>query len=165
MISFLIWPRTHFATSKPHPRSSSSLYSCMSAFRSHFAMSRNCFTSAGSIFATKVSALGSIGSAHTSLTRSGSGGPKRCAGARNGSGTWMRSSSAEGRRSQHSRRAPLSLARCRPRRRSSGILCHEEAGQVCRAETPEESNEAIRKSTCRRDGQMPFLSCGNEGYR
>ena len=55
-------------------------------------------TSVASISATKASVSGSIGSVLTSLTRSRNGGPKPCGGARHGSGTWTRSSSAEGRR-------------------------------------------------------------------
>jgi len=137
------WPRTRSATSRLRPKSSSWAYSCMSDFRSRCGMSRTCFTSAGSISATKASAYGSTGSGPISLTRSGNGVRNPCGAARNGSGTWMRSSSAEGRRSQHPRRDALSLARCRPRRRSPGILCHEEAGQGCCHEIPEESNEAV----------------------
>lgn len=38
----------------------------------------------------EVSASGSIGSARTSLTRSGNSGQRRCGEARNGSGPWTR---------------------------------------------------------------------------
>lgn len=67
-------------------------------------MSKTSYTSVGSTFATKASVSGWVASALSSRTRSGNVDRNRCGVAHNGSGIWMRCSSAAGGRSQHPQR-------------------------------------------------------------